>query len=527
MQCTPPSGHVSDEHLLSKLFSCLALILHLLLGHTNEGFRYLTMSTQPPLHVEDVELSSTFLPQVSHEAAISHDASAMEADCHSAPRSGDEDLHTSTSPGPSKESTEHQQRQATMQIQESELPAPGPALLRPLPVSLPSLTALEAGRKSASTTALNSGHPAGRSTSLKDKRGRPRSLNAASNPVHDDLGYHGRRRLSDSRKRSGHFPDSISDDGTYCRKSHVSDDDSSIPQLHTAWARTDIPDQYRHLATGVLYWNGGKMPEKPGPSSDDILEGWEPELASEDEETWNYVHRATGTVIETPPKDLTDAIIKEFDLAASYGDVPEYCQGLFEDGRIMYKITNPSKRCPSEWRTIKHPKIIVDDMKAYLANFTADFDTPAEVTLLTGDGQELHVDLETSDLDKLSGILLVKNIDQPLISRLHDLDPQNDVLTFFIVCHFLLRTFHDDEATKELSREVQGWFWMSERGESDGYFWTGDHYDVIHDDERCRLHFGYVQYLSSRLTLPNDAALLRLSTFNLSPYLGEYATAPA
>lgn len=236
------------------------------------------------------------------------------------------------------------------------------------------------------------------------------------------------------------------------------------------------------------------------------------------------MHRKTRTVIDVPPRTLPEAVIKQFDVAASYGDVPKHCQGQFDDGCLKYKISNPSKSCPREWRTTKHPKIIEEDMQEYLANFHADSSKPAEATLLTKGGQRLSVDLEDIDLNRLSGILLITDIDKALINRLIVGSPNPLQMSFFIAFYLLLCTLHKDETTKELARQVQGLYWMSTRGDHDGNMWPGPQYDIMCDHQRTTLYFGFAQYLSSRLIQGDETNVTRLSIFEATRNLSEYAS---
>jgi hypothetical protein len=295
-------------------------------------------------------------------------------------------------------------------------------------------------------------------------------------------------------------------------------------EVHAAWFMVQKNYKYRHVVTGEIFTHYSKRPEKPGPSSDDIPKGWDAKLRSEYEEVWEYVHRKTRTVIDVPPRTLPEAVIKQFDVAASHGDVPEHCQGQLDDGCLKYKISNPSKSCPREWRTTKHPKIIEEDMQEYLANFHADSLKPTEATLLTKGGQRLSVDLEDIDLSKLSGILLVTDVDKALINRLIVDSPNPSQMSFFIAFYLLLRTLHNDEATKELAQQVQGLYWMSTRGDHDGNMWPGPQYDIMCDHQRTTLYFGFAQYLSSRLIQGDETDVTRLSIFEVTRNLSEYAS---
>ena len=123
-------------------------------------------------------------------------------------------------------------------------------------------------------------------------------------------------------------------------------DQQNSGEVHSAWVMVERNYRYRHLATGEVFTHCWKRPEKPGPSSDDILDGWDAKLRSEDEEVWQYVHRKTRTVIDVSLRSLLEAVIKHFDVAASYCDVSRHCQGQLDDGCLKYKISNPSKSCP-------------------------------------------------------------------------------------------------------------------------------------------------------------------------------------
>lgn len=502
MQCTPRSSRVGVEAV--QLFSIrLSLVV----------------SSSLAIHTNEADTRTMNIQTTSEDNAIRSGSESLRPQETDSPRD-----NSRAPPNLPQESAEDQQHHITMAFDRTELQAPQPAFLRPRPVSLISLPKLEARRKSASATTAKSIPEDVRPSSSSARRADSRSsTNDELDPVQRDPGCHGGQSDSASSKPSGSFHDSIPDAADPDRLAHLSYGESLFSGLHSAWVSTDEPSSYRHLATGEVFRHQWKVPNQPGPSADEIPKGWEAKLASEDEETWNFVHCATGTVIDTPPKDLAETVIKQFDLAASYGNVPEYCQGHLEDGRIMYKITNPSRLCPTEWRTAKHPKIIEDDMEAYLANFRANSNSQAEATLLTKNGQRLPVDLGMTDISQMSGILLITGLDKAMTSVLCAAQPRLPDISFFVISHLLLRNFHEDEATKELECQVQGWYWMSRR-KTESWAWRGgSHYDVKHDDERCRLHFGYAQYLDSRLTLPNDTALVRLSLHGVSRKLSKYA----
>jgi len=302
---------------------------------------------------------------------------------------------------------------------------------------------------------------------------------------------------------------------------HVSSSEVLSPALQNAWVRIE-PGCWRHVVTNELLDlrdSSHEYPERLGPSADDIPEGWKAKLDSQEEEIWKYQHCDTGVLFDVPPKFLPEDVIKQLDVAASHGNIPEYiyCRALFEDDCIKYENFDH----PMEWVTTKHPKIIENEMKAYLDNLKANSTKRPEVTLLAG-GQELPVDVQTSEIRQLSGILVVTDIGRALVSRLLVAYPEYPLLPFFIFRHFLLRTLNEDETAKELVRQVQGWYRMFEY---DGYIdrsWAGNHYDAIHDSDRCKVHFGYAQYLSTRPTGAHMGVVVRLSIFRISTKLSMY-----
>lgn len=419
----------------------------------------------------------------------SQDRGTVTPDGSDIPQIRDADVHPIDSLHVSKKKNGNQQPQITMQFDSDDLQVPDAALLRPRSAPRLSLPALEARRSFEDGT--RSAHLGQRSVSAQGWFG---SFEGNNSPNRDE------------------------DD----RRSHMSRSGASFPELHSAWITEDHYG-YRHIVTGEMFYHSTKRPEKPGPLADDIPDGWEARLANDREEIWTFTHRSTGTVIDVPPKSLPEHVRKEFDVAASYGRVPRYCQGQLEGDHIEYKITNPSALCPTQWRTRKHPKIIEDGMKEYLARITAHPAEPPQVTLLTQDGNQESVDLETRELSQMSGILVVTDINHSLISRLCAEETQMPLILFFIACHFMLRTLHEDTATKDLVREIQGWFWMSERSDNNEHSWEGRHHDVTYDEKLSVLHFGYEQYPDSYLTPQEELAIVRLSTFDVSSRLSKYA----
>ena len=163
-------------------------------------------------------------------------------------------------------------------------------------------------------------------------------------------------------------------------------------------------------------------------------------------------------------------------------------------------------------------------MHKYLADIYTDCTKPAEATLLATGGQRLAVDLEDIDLNQMSGILLITDIDKALINRLIVDSPDASHMSFFIAFHFLLRIIHKDETTKELAQEVQGLYWMSVRGDNDGDMWPGPQYDIMCDPQRTTLYFGSAQYVSSRPTQGDESDVIRLSVLEVTRNLSEYAS---
>jgi hypothetical protein len=239
-------------------------------------------------------------------------------------------------------------------------------------------------------------------------------------------------------------------------------------------------------------------------------------LATKSEEKWIYVHRATKTVINTPPRSLPEAVIKEFDVAASHGMVPQYCQGHLEDGRIFYKINNPSTIFPRSWRTLRHPGIIEADGKAYLAAYDSHASKPAKATLLTASGQTLPINLRLANLNGMSGTLLIEDVDKDMIGNLCWAFQRIPVIPFFIFCHLVYKRLHD---IQDLEEELMARYWMSHRGTSDEVCWVGAHYDVFHDYDRGKVHFGVSQLLNSSHAPPEPLDVIRVSMFSISTRL--------
>jgi hypothetical protein len=67
---------------------------------------------------------------------------------------------------------------------------------------------------------------------------------------------------------------------------------------------------------------------------------------------------------------------------------------------------------------------------------------------------------------------------------------------------------------------------MSTRSDADGIWWSGNHYDIMYDDESSMLHFGFAQYLNGRLDSQNNTSTTRLSAFQVTSDMGEYTTLP-
>lgn len=350
-----------------------------------------------------------------------------------------------------------------------------------------------------------------------------RSFESEMVSVHHDSGSEIPQQIARLKRQSESFGSGKSDCGTQDdRRSYASSSRASSRALHSAWATTEKRHTYRHIVTGKIFHHRWREPEKPGPSADDIPDGWTAQLVSEDEEDWEYVHSTTRTVINVSPKILPEAVVKQFDLAATYGNVPHNCQGQLEDGQLMYKCINPSRWCPTKWRTAKHPEVVENEMNQYLANMKSNSTTPATVTFLAKSGQQIPFDFETGDISQMSGILLVTDIDKVVCNQLLATQIHDPLISFFIICHLLLETLQGDEATKELARQAQGWWWMSTRSDTDDTWWSGTHHDIMYDDESSILHFGFAQYPNGRLDSQTNTSTTRLSAFQVASNMGEY-----
>jgi hypothetical protein len=224
-----------------------------------------------------------------------------------------------------------------------------------------------------------------------------RSFESGTGSVHHGSGSAISQQVARLKRRPESFGSDKSDYGSQDdRWSYASSFRASPRVLHRAWTTTEDDYKYRHIVTGEIFHHRWREPEKPGPLADDIPEGWTAQLVSEDEEDGVYVHNTTLTVIDVPPESLPEAIMKQFDLAATHGKVPQYCQGQLEGGQLMYKCINPSRWCPNKWRTAKRTEVIENEMNHYLANMKSDPSTPATVTFLAKSGQQIPFDLEIS-----------------------------------------------------------------------------------------------------------------------------------
>jgi hypothetical protein len=168
-------------------------------------------------------------------------------------------------------------------------------------------------------------------------------------------------RCSESAAQSSeHGEVSETDDDEH--QPHMSHAGASTTTLNKAWVkRRKQPYEYRHLVTGAIYRNSKSSPTLTGPTAQDIPDGWKAKLTNSGSEEWTYEHIATRLVHANPiclPEDTVEAI----KIAASHGELPQFCQACLEHGRIKYKITSPDDRCPEEWRTSKHPRLIENEM---------------------------------------------------------------------------------------------------------------------------------------------------------------------
>lgn len=204
--------------------------------------------------------------------------------------------------------------------------------------------------------------------------------------------------------------------------------------LHDAWVASKRPGQYRHVLTGAIYYNKRwKAPRFSGPTAQDIPEGWKARLLDSHEESWSYEHIATG-ISHGKPASLPKHVLEKFGVATKYGRIPDYCQALLlEDGRIAYAPGRYRSSMPAVWHTLEHPEFLKSKIQAYLNNYEIRSGT-AEAVLFTG-SQSRPVSIEDLDLSKLSGTLLVKDMDNGWIKRLTQ-EGRADML-HFLVLHIL------------------------------------------------------------------------------------------
>lgn len=281
--------------------------------------------------------------------------------------------------------------------------------------------------------------------------------------------------------------------------------------LNSAWVSAEDVGGYRHRVTGAIYRNNGKIPQEPGPTANDIPDGWEAFLSDESKETWKYKHHTTGVVIDSPPTSLPAAVTREIDVAASHGKMPKYCQAFIENGLVGYKVTHPAVSYAAGWRTFRHPKLVEDDMKAFLANYGVNPSRPAKATFITAAGHHLPVNLDAGTFSGESGILLVEDIDQACIKFLCATFSDRKFMPHLILGHLLFDQQHQSEAEKKLADQVKGLYWMSL---DDQFFWYNAHHDVFQDGEAGKLHFGVHQHSVRDRTLFDDLEIIRLSTMN-------------
>lgn len=248
-------------------------------------------SSRPQSRAADVQ--ATDLPEISEELSESQkhpvrmrsssgsSSSASEPEETTLPGSSNVSQHSNPdvdaigSSDHSTMSSEDQQHHFTMQFERSELQVPEAALLRPQAAPLSSLEGLEARR----------------------------NFKGGSSTGQHGLEYARAQQTSAPERQSGSFGSVEIDDGIESeRESHTSNLEAPFPNLHSAWVMIEgnYEYMYRHLVTGEIFRHPWKRPEKPGPSSDDILKGWDANLRSENEEVWEYVHRKTRTVIDVP-----------------------------------------------------------------------------------------------------------------------------------------------------------------------------------------------------------------------------------
>lgn len=288
---------------------------------------------------------------------------------------------------------------------------------------------------------------------------------------------------------------------------------SSGTVLNSAWVSAEDVGGYRHRVTGAIYRNNGKIPQEPGPTANDIIDRWEAFLSDESKENWKYRHHTTGVVIDSPPTSLPAAVTREIDAAASHGKMPKYCQAFIENGLVGYRITHPDAIYLASWRMFRHPKLVEDDMKAFLANYGVNPSRPAKATFITDAGQHLPVNLDAGTFSGNSGILLVEDIDQACIKFLCATFSDGKFLPHLILGHLLFDQQHQSEAEKKLADQVQGLYWMSLDGE---FIWHNGHHDVLHDGEDGKLHFEVDRYSVIHSALFDDLEIIRVSTMDIS-----------
>jgi hypothetical protein len=446
---------------------------------------------------------------------------------------------------------EIQQRETTKEVPGNENQGLRPAISQPEPASPLSSAAGELRPVSAVATSAGGrsqsdrhvsldSEPGQSSMSLQDEQQNPDiSRPSGSTDTHESDSQSENEDQEDQESEDGHHEneDDNEVDNDDDDSDENGDDDQSLvampgscdSSLDSAWVKISTSDGsrgYRHPVTGEVYLNNRKIPQKTGPAAHDIPEGWTARLESTSKEKWVYVHSATKTIIKTPPRSLSEAVTKEFDVAASHGTVPQHCQGHLEDGRIIYKINNPSRHCPRSWRTFKHPNVIEADLQAYLAAYNPSPSKPAKAILLTPGGHVSQLDLGSSNVAAMSGMLLIEDIDNVLISSLCAAFAFVGGFPFFVLCHLLLRRLHSTPGLEELETHLLGWWWMSHRGPSDTFYWLGSHHDVYYDLNQGEIHFSDIQIPDSHRAIPPDLDVVRLSMLVIYPHLSEYISWP-
>jgi plasmid stability protein len=324
---------------------------------------------------------------------------------------------------------------------------------------------------------------------------------------------HERWNFELAAQSSEHGQVSETDDDEH--RPHISHAGASTTTPNKAWVkRRKQPHEYRHLVTGAIYRNSNSPPLSTGPTAQDIPDGWKAKLTNSGSEEWTYEHIATR-LVHANPACLSEDTVEAIKIAASHGELPRFCQACLEHGRIKYKIT--SSNGPEKWRASKHPRLIENEMQAFLTTYEARSRRPAKATLLTKGGQHLPISPESFNLTEEVGTLLIEDIDQAWINFLNSIvhEIYSTQLPFFIFGHIAFDEIRESDAMKNLAQQVKGRYWMSREDDSR----SPSQCDVIFDEEGGKLHFASPSYLA--MNMLEDVKAVRISTFPLSEQLSK------